>query len=220
MTAVVDLRRSLRYVAIELQAAGSPPGLSGDWELISTPEHFFWKTPRRTAEGEPWGRMTIGDLEEYGAAGEPLMTVFNPAPDPDAFFAVLDQVAKDLKEVGSEEVRGVDTTEFSTLVNLQKLARLVPAKHRKQLLELSPTLPMRLFVGEDGLLYRHTYALERRGERIEWRFDLYDYGIPVDIREPGPDEYVDIDPNKGSTKATYACNGTPSRGSTTTTEDC
>jgi len=233
MTGEVDLRRGMSHFAIEFEIPASLRGRAADtgMEAIITPEYMYWKMPSFSAGQEgrkPWVRMRIDELEGYEMASSSVMSVFNPATDPDAFFTALDEVATRLKEVGSLEVRGVATTEFRTVVNLRKLVRRLPAEYRKQsrelLKEVGSRLPMQLFVGEDGLLYRQSYALDQQGEPIEVQLDLYDYGKPVDIREPGPDEYEDVDPNEGMGSTTFSCTGTATISddsrTVTTTEDC
>ena len=117
------------------------------------------------------------------------------------------------EEVGTEEVRGVETTHYRAQLDIRRMAEQdlerVPEEHRErmrrdlqQLLQLleEPTVPVELWVDDDGLLRRMELRMAMQvpgptGEptalELTQRMELFDYGVEVDVEAPPEDEVVD-----------------------------
>jgi hypothetical protein len=158
-----------------------------------------------------------GDSGSFGGLGE---------SDPTKFFAYLETVSNDVKEVGSETVRGVDTKHYTATLDLGKAideSKVSPALRDKVkgLLERgnaeSPTIPADVWVDSDGHVRRMTLSLDvasfaglgkdglgkearaTTGElpKVSVTLELYDFGAPVNVEAPPADQIVEL-PDFGS----------------------
>lgn len=208
----------------QVEASGS----SNDFEPPPTIEGVFFdntaymrideqQRDRYREEGVPdsakWLKMT-GPREAFQSGG---FDIFSPVGDPARFFELLQEVSRDVTEKGTADVRGVATTEYEVVVDVEKAAERVEGKKRREMYEelaaTFPTLPMRIWIGqEDGLLYRHSFTLEVEGSRTSSTSDFFDYGKPIDVERPAEDEVYEYEPQTRST--TFTCTGDSSGGST------
>ncbi len=102
----------------------------------------------------------------------------------------------DLKEVGRERVRGVNTTHYrgsfdfaSTFENSQTNP-LVQDQLRR--LKIPDRIPVEFWIDNDDLIRRTSYAFEIPSGPVrvqtELRYEAYDFGIKEEVAIPAPDE--------------------------------
>ncbi len=138
--------------------------------------------------GAEWLRM---DLSE-GLGGLNLSESFG-AMDP---VASLQQLAgaEGVEEVGTEEVRGVETTHFHATVVPRRALDALPDDDRRRLLDaleqsggdeyLDEPIDQDVYVDADGRVRRVRFALSVEGEPVEGTMDFFDFGADVDIAIP------------------------------------
>lgn len=201
----------------ELFAAGAsgaaaddiPPGFEGffdepmDFITIGTEGWLRWGIlSLLTGQESAWISLESDELgsatESFGFGGGPM--------NPTDLLDTLAEANADVEDLGTENVRGVETNHLRALIDVQNLANdLDPAEQaelEEQLGDLSNAeYPIDLWVGvDDGLLYR--YEVDLQGEAIVTdeasadasvlvSFEFYDHGQSFDISPPAADEIVD-----------------------------
>jgi len=156
-------------------------------------------------EGTRW--ISI-DVSQFGG-GSARMSPFDLSnqADPTKALAYLEKVSNDVRAVGSDSIRGADTTHYHATIDLAKTVdgAHVPPGWRdtmKQFAGLIGTIPADVWIDADGLVRR---------ERIEIDFgqilhklgapgtttdhsvmtetlDYYDFGTPVNVEAPPADQ--------------------------------
>lgn len=134
----------------------------------------------------------LGQLESY------LRT------DPRQTLSYLKAVAGKVVPTGREEVRGTETTRYTAVIDLVKVARQLPVSQRSLLGDLEQLarqvglslVPVAVWVDDYGLVRRMemTITLEPtpgQEARTSLTYDLFDYGEPVEIETPPAAEVVD-----------------------------
>jgi len=161
-------------------------------------------------EGVSWIRI---DAAAHGAQAGQFGQI--DQQNPGRMLDYLHAAEDEPEEVGREEVRGVETTHYRAQVNLEEMAEQeleqLPEEQREQqrqqleqLREMltEPTIPVEVWVDDDGLLRRMTMemTLEAPGlegqpteMRMTMRMELFDYGVDVEVETPAEDEVVDYD---------------------------
>jgi hypothetical protein len=115
--------------------------------------------------------------------------------DPSQSLDLLRAASSDFREVGEEEIRGVQTTHYEGTVDLEKVAEQVPEDAResyRRLMEQSGQreIPMEVWIDEDGLTRRvHYEQTLGDGTTMDLTQEYFDFGVEVDV-EPPPDEDV------------------------------
>lgn len=105
--------------------------------------------------------------------------------DPTTYLDLLEAVASDIDEVGSERVRGVPTTHYRFDVDPTKLESESPQFGADTLSAVGiETLPLDVWVDEDDLPRRIRMALGASGSDIKVDIEMFDYGEPVDVEAP------------------------------------
>jgi len=113
--------------------------------------------------------------------------------DPTSVLEVLRGVSDDVTTVGTEEVRGEATTHYAATVDVaEALAAAAPESRDAldaqvdDLLGGLESIPVDVWVGDDGLLHRFQVAVEGQGAEATLTLELFDHGDDVDIEVPAP----------------------------------
>lgn len=150
--------------------------------------------------GKEWVELDLQRLgEKMGLDYSELMQANQS--DPAQALAYLRQVA-DLETIGSEEVRGIETTHFRGVVDLHRVAEEVPeAKDSvERMIELSglERIPTEVWVSADGLVrriklsYEHMRMPSAPPMDMTIRMELYDFGVAVTVEEPPADKVISL----------------------------
>lgn len=148
--------------------------------------------------GKTWVKM---DLEKFGQqSGVDFNQLMQAGQsDPSQGLDYLRGVS-DVQAVGDEDVRGVSTTHYTGIVDLQTLGAKDPElkKQIDQLIERSgiESVPVEVWIDDEGFVRRMKQTLEGNSSGLRMSMtmttDLYDFGTDVSVEEPPADEVVDF----------------------------
>lgn len=141
-------------------------------------------------------------LSTGAAAQDPSQGV-----NPDGYLASLRGVTGDVTKVGSEAVRGVETTHYKGTLDLAKALDKVPSAERAEVQKSLKTLgtgaiPFEVWIDAQGRLHRLTMTFDSSDMNlgssgaqaikgpIALSMELYDYGAPVNVTPPPANETV------------------------------
>jgi hypothetical protein len=162
--------------------------------------HLPEKLSAQVPGGKPWLKL---DLDKLGKAqgidlGALQSTTSNNDPTQQ-----LDQLrgAGEVKRVGSEKVRGTQTTHYRAKVDLRKAADKAPAAQRaaarrsvERLIKLegASTLPVEVWIDDQGRLRRERVAQKIQGQSLDFTMDLYDFGTREALKAPPASQTQDF----------------------------
>jgi len=180
-----------------------PPGFDEPMTIVVDGTTTYLKVPMLAALTGTDGWLSVS-AEDMGVAGDTLGLGVGPSGNPAQLVESLRGVSDEIEELGSAEVRGVDTTRYRVLVDLEKAAAELPADAREayeqQVAGLgATTLPLEVWVGDDGLVYRMAMDFadlvgQVEGDELEGLesgsmvLELFDYGADVEVEVPDPSE--------------------------------
>lgn len=158
---------------------------------------------------KPWVAMPVDELDTADAGQAPQ--------DPNAFLEFLRATDAEVTEVGQEDVRGVATTHYETVLDLRKIMEQAPAEDRAEMEEALSTfegmgsgmseLPTEVWIDGDGMVRRMTMTMDLSGMAeaegdmsldlgsMVISIELFDFNEPVDIRVPDASEVGEFDPS-------------------------
>lgn len=157
----------------------------------------------------PWVRIDLGSLGKgQGDSIEALRQL--RANDPRAVIHELRGVTGDAVKVGTEVVRGAETTRYRATVDLDKAAASAPVEVRGHLAEVArqlgtSELEMDAWLDADGLLRRLQYTIDlaslddsapAKGTgtgTLVATLELFDFGADVAVEAPAKAETTDLD---------------------------
>lgn len=155
---------------------------------------------------KPWIRLDLASLASQEGLDLSQFQSLNQG-DPSQILEYL-RAAGGVEEVGAEEVRGVETTHYKGVIDLDRVVELAPADVRDQLRQSIDQLerqagltelPVEVWVDGDGLPARIQYSfagsvLGDGGEDYTTIFtmELYDWGTEVAVEPPPAGEVTDI----------------------------
>jgi hypothetical protein len=203
MEGVVDFAR--QAVHLTMSVTGAPEGaMSGETIML---DGFSYMRADTAQPGVPAGTWVRDELpERAGGWGDPF-TGGQPTDMVDA----LRELGLPVEVVGSERVRGVDTTRYQVLATAEDLIR---AEHQEGDIE-GPDFGdlgdmetvIDVWVDDQDLLRRMRTETDVSAAYSGWmeeeqvvdartimEFELFDYGVDVDITAPPEDEVVDAEP--------------------------
>lgn len=191
-TAEMDFDSSRSYMKFEM--VPNPAEGSGIFEIIQDGNTLYAKADG--AASDQWMKTTPTALT--GGAGEPLS---GPPSSPDAYLDQLLAIAADVETVGADEVDGVSTTHYRATVDLAS-AMSQPRYTDEQVQEAMDALgveyePMHVWVDSDHLVRKMTFGTEMdmggATMRMDFTMRFYDFGAPIDIEIPDPEDVVEPD---------------------------
>ncbi len=184
---------------------GSPE----DWKLeaIQDGDTVYIRFPL-IAKQLPAGKTWIkGDANDLSNANAGQLSQFGSlaGTDPRDVFALLKAVSGSIEAVGSDEIRGVETSHYRATVDAAKLEQLVPAEQRQSLGGIDQAaeqaglseIPVDIWIDADQRVRKLSVDLDAKqpgsdsSVKASLVVELYDYGSPLDLELPPADQVVD-----------------------------
>ncbi len=195
-----DYRSHSGHMLIDLSQFGLPgPPLDAYFDNAVVYEKFP-QIPGALPPGKSWVKV---DLADRGAPGLGQTQVADPSQPLDYLRGASDHITR----VGTEDVRGTQTTHYKTVVDLKKAAALSP-NARKGIeagvkLTGSATQPVDVWLDAQGRVRRMKYTVDlsqsktatttpTQGGSATYTLELFDFGVPVQTQVPPADQVVDI----------------------------
>lgn len=184
---VVDLKNGRGAVTLDLGSLGG--GLvSGTVETVLDRDGIFVKLPARLAPAsKPWIKLDLSTLATQAGVNLGSLGQLQSA-DPSQALQFLEGAVNDMKKVGSEKVRGADTTHYRGTLDLQKAAAGAPAVSSAVSALGSSTVPTDVWIDGEGRM-RKMIVTVSSGKA---EFEMYDFGAPVDVQQPLPSQVTDL----------------------------
>jgi len=183
------------------------PGGPGDWKLDAiqdgrTAYIHFPLLAKQLPAGKSWIK---GDAKEFSSAQQLGQFGSLAGTDPRDAFAVLKAVSGSIEAVGSDTIRGVETSHYRATIDTAKLEQLVPAAQQQTLGGLDQSakqaglteIPLDIWIGADQLVRKLSVGIDTTepgtGQAVKASLvvELYDYGQPLDLQLPPADQVVD-----------------------------
>lgn len=167
------------------------PGGAGTMDQVFLGEQLFLSVP-----GQPgYYRLAVSDL---------VGTDLQNAAQPTGSLDLLEGVSDDVEEVGTEDVRGDQTTHYQGTVDAQKALDQVGGSLREsaeQGFEAAgiDALPFEAWIDDDGRLRKFSLTMEvpasdtTGGHAVTsvTEVETYDFGVAVDVEAPPADQVRD-----------------------------
>lgn len=188
----------------ETAGESMPDGFDGPWQIVIDGTDFYMQAPMFEVLGGPSGWLHVStedlgvDLEELGLAG--------PTQDPTQSLEWLRGASDSVEELGTDTIRGVETTRYAATLDLAKAMEQLPDAQREALDDLMGDLPadfeglpVEIWVDADGLPRRMQMTLDAASMgaagmdgTVTMTIDFFAFGEPVDIEVPSPDEVTEL----------------------------
>lgn len=159
--------------------------------------------------GKSWVKFDVGTLLKQSGVDVDLSALTQgQSADPTSGLGML-RGADSVTTVGTETVRGVDTTHYHLVVNIDKALAQAPAAQRDALGKLVNlytvhTFPMDVWLDSDGRVRRVTESIDSANIRnpagvppafkgvLTVTYEMYDFGAPVNVQVPPADQTTDL----------------------------
>ncbi len=200
MDGVVDFRSTALEFRMDLGSAlgRKMPGFAMKMRQVDGVSYLGFDAEARAASelselthGKQWIKVDPAAMGvPQGSGGDT-----NPGSTMDALRGITDP-----KPVGSEKIRGVDTTHYRGTIDVSKAADLLPD-------DSGVTSTLRdmfgqawgadVWVDADGQTRKMRMEIDGRLHMVE-EFEFYDFGVPVDLTAPPANEVADFQDVFGS----------------------
>jgi hypothetical protein len=151
--------------------------------------------------GKSWVKVDLEALGEQLGIDLGAVMQFSQS-DPTQSLQYLRGASDDFEEVGSEPVRGVDTTHYRGTIDLRKATEHLPEDARdsiERVVELTGVgkLPFDVWIDDDGLARRVKYeqplpATGGEDASMELTMEFFDFGVDVDVAPPPAEGVIDM----------------------------
>jgi hypothetical protein len=172
----------------------------GEMEIRTIGDVSYMKFGMFAMLGVPteWVRMSADDAGT--AAGSFGASPINPTEMMDAFSNENAQIV----DLGSEQVRGVNTTHYRITMDIEAMLEDADADSIEELENLGPLpangeLPVDFWIGDDGNVYRMLLEIvgadvaESGFVSMRMMWEMFDYGANIEIVAPPEDDVTDGD---------------------------
>jgi hypothetical protein len=190
------------------QFVGADAGEPGDWqgEVIvdgSNPKAVveYMRVPafsKLIPNAKPWLKIDLNTLTKGQGIDFTQFLQTAGGQDPTQALQMLRSVG-DVKEVGTEQIDGVDTTKYSGTLDPRKLARKFSGGSYGKMLEQMGTkaIPVTVWLDADGYVRKLEESLSAQVPGtgtvdLKIAANLSDFGTPVSVTPPAADETTDL----------------------------
>ena len=198
-----DFQAHRGHTLIDLSQLGLPgPPVDAVFDNATVYEKF----PLPLPAGKSWVKV---DLATAGrSVGIPAGGIGQAqAGDPSQTLDYLRGVTGHVTRVGTEDVRGTQTTHYRAVVDLDKAAEQSPTAREqiKSAIKLSgsSTQPLDVWIDAQGRVRRMKYAVDLSKSKgaasnpgvsgvATFTLDLFDFGVPVQATVPPADQVADL----------------------------
>ncbi len=162
-------------------------------------------------EGKTWVRAKEGDAAASGGFDFDEFEQLAQS-DPRELLDALRAVTSEIETVGSQDLRGVETTHYRAVLDPSELSRLAPTggtTESRSLVDqiteqsgLGP-IPVDVWIDDTGLVRKLAMAFEAtqpstsQASEVSLSFEIWDYGEPVDIDLPRASQVADASAVRG-----------------------
>jgi len=148
----------------------------------------------------PWIKLDLGAVGRQ--AGVNLGSIMDSSNnDPSQALSYLTGASSNVQNLGTDTIRGVQTTHYRATVDLQKVLAHAPARDRKALRGTlatlraqlgSSTFPVDVWIDSAGRARRisEKMSMPSLGATMSMTEDLYDFGVTVNITPPPADQTI------------------------------
>ena len=158
------------------------------------------------ATGKPWVKL---DLQAFGKAQGLDMSaaMSGGGSDPAQMLAFLNGASDSIDRVGTDRVRGIETTRYHVVVDLLKIADTVPASKQASVrrtfrrevgLMGTHTMPIDVWIDSQGLVRREHVEITMNPATVttpigmEMTMEFFDFGAPVHVVPPPARQVADL----------------------------
>jgi hypothetical protein len=187
-----------------LRGSGLPASPGEQWTIVTQGLTMYMHAPTLAEQLPAQKDWLKVDVEALAKSRNVDLGQFRQLTqnDPTQMLAYLRATSGKVEKVGTETVRGVETTHYRAKVDLDKVAAQAPASLRKtyrasiQSLKQSlgsRTVPVDVWVDGDNLVRRLAEHLAVKGSgKVDFSVDFYDFGAPVSISPPPASDTLDL----------------------------
>jgi hypothetical protein len=187
-----------------LRGSGLPASAGEKWTIVTQGLVVYMHAPtiaQQLPGGKEWLKLDVAAAAKSRNVdlGQFRQLTQN---DPTQMLAYLRATSGEIEKVGTEDVRGVETTHYRAKVDLDKVADQAPPNLRKTFRASidslkkglgTDTIPVDVWVDHDNLVRRLAEHLPvAGGGQIDFSVDFYDFGTPVTISPPPASETLDL----------------------------
>ncbi len=203
---VVDFERQRGNLTLQLPSAGQAS--LGELELVYDGTVIYYRASSLFPDAPtPWVSIDIARLSESVTGTDFEQLDQGATNDPSNTLALLKGVADEIEEVGTEEVRGEDTTHYRATVDVRRALEQQGAVEDRQRFEMfldqfgTETIPVEVWLDEEGRARRVRYdqplpetpgVSVPAGTGVSLTIELYDFGVEAPVEIPPPAEVTDL----------------------------
>ena len=162
--------------------------------------HFPAAIAKKIPGGKSWVKLDIDKVARQQGIDLGALQSTSTNNDPSQQLSQL-RGAGDVKKIGTETIRGTQTTHYKATVDLRKAADRAPAEQRaaakrsvEQIIKLtgSATVPTEVWLDKQGRARRMSFTMKIQGQSLRETMDLYDFGTREAIKAPPASDTQDI----------------------------
>lgn len=184
---VVDLKNGRGALTINLGSLGGSLAPGGTVETVLDADGIFVKLPGVAPAAKPWIKLDLKALASQAGVNTGSLGQLQSA-DPSQALQFLKGAVGDMKKVGSEKVRGAETTHYRGTLDLNKASAEAPAVSTAVSALGTANVPTDVWIDGDGRMRKMIVSVSTG----KAEFEMYDFGTPVDVQEPLPSQVTDL----------------------------
>lgn len=206
-----DFKNQRGRLNLDLSSLGVQGGEASEIRFSGDVVFMKLALPIPQLKERPWLKIDIASLGQQSGINLDSLRQFQ-SNDPTAALNYLRGVTDDVTEVGREQVRGDATTRYKATLDLDKAARSVPSGVKDDIRQIirqlgTSRIPTEAWLDEQGRLRRLRYSIDlstlegspANAGTLTASFELYEFGVAVDVPDPASNEVTDLAELLGST---------------------
>jgi hypothetical protein len=162
---------------------------------------YYMRSPSQPLPGgKAWLKMDLETLSKRSGVDVGALTD-NTNYDPTQALAYLKAAANDVREVGTEQVRGAETTRYKATIDVRKAVEHEPADKGEAMEKLyeaigTTSFPADVWIDAEGRMRKMRYVIDFKlggtTTKVNTTLELYDFGTPLKVKVPPASDTADL----------------------------
>ena len=183
---------------------GDEGAFGGRSQAVFSGTSVYYRLPAGALGGDKtWIRLDLQNIAD--ASGLDLgPLVQGSQADPMQYLLWLSAIGPGVTKIGEEEIRGVPTSRYRAVVDLNLLESQSPPGKEAEWSAYVQTLrdrlgldfiPVEVWIDDEGLVRRlyHEYGFAAEGTSAVVTTELFDFGVDVNVKPPPPGQVAALD---------------------------
>jgi hypothetical protein len=145
----------------------------------------------------PWVAISLDELGQKTGTDFGALADQAQSSGPQQGLEYLQGLSGDVQKVGDDTVAGEHATHYRAQIDYAKVAEKLPEGATRDQLAGLGVVPADVWIDDNDRVVKMQFAIDgsglgQAGAKVQMTMEMSDFGVPVDVQAPPPDQTTDL----------------------------